>query len=168
MAIAFPFSAIVGQDEMKLAILIAAIDPRVGGRAGVWRSGHRQDRPRCVRWPRMLPPMKCGGRLPLPLRPGCCATGCLKTASARKLKGKGKTALKSHTRAGCRWSTCRWARPKTVWSVRSTWSGRWREGVKAFEPGLLARANRGFLYIDEVNLLEDHLVDLLIGRGRLG
>jgi magnesium chelatase subunit I len=35
-------------------------------------------------------------------------------------------------------------------------------GVKAFEPGLLARANRGFLYIDEVNLLEDHLVDLLI------
>jgi len=36
------------------------------------------------------------------------------------------------------------------------------QGVKAFEPGLLARANRGFLYIDEVNLLEDHLVDLLI------
>jgi magnesium chelatase subunit I len=36
------------------------------------------------------------------------------------------------------------------------------QGVKSFEPGLLARANRGFLYIDEVNLLEDHLVDLLI------
>ena len=35
-------------------------------------------------------------------------------------------------------------------------------GIKAFEPGLLALANRGFLYIDEVNLLEDHLVDLLI------
>jgi len=36
------------------------------------------------------------------------------------------------------------------------------QGIKAFEPGLLARANRGYLYIDEVNLLEDHLVDLLI------
>src|SRR4029077_16778975 len=37
-----------------------------------------------------------------------------------------------------------------------------KDGVKTFEPGLLARANRGFLYIDEVNLLEDHLVDLLL------
>lgn len=42
------------------------------------------------------------------------------------------------------------------------------EGVKAFEPGLLARANRGFLYIDEVNLLEDHLVDLLLDTAATG
>jgi magnesium chelatase subunit I len=42
------------------------------------------------------------------------------------------------------------------------------EGVKAFEPGLLARANRGFLYIDEVHLLEDHLVDLLLDAAASG
>ena len=43
-----------------------------------------------------------------------------------------------------------------------------RSGVKRFEPGLLARANRGFLYIDEVNLLEDHLVDLLLDVAATG
>jgi len=42
------------------------------------------------------------------------------------------------------------------------------EGVKAFEPGLLARANRGFLYIDEVNLLDDHLVDVLLDAAASG
>ena len=42
------------------------------------------------------------------------------------------------------------------------------EGVKAFEPGLLARANRGFLYIDEVNLLDDHLVDVLLDSAASG
>jgi magnesium chelatase subunit I len=42
------------------------------------------------------------------------------------------------------------------------------QGVKAFEPGLLARANRGYLYIDEVNLLEDHIVDLLLDVAQSG
>ena len=41
-------------------------------------------------------------------------------------------------------------------------------GVKAFEPGLLARANRGILYVDEVNLLDDHLVDVLLDSAASG
>ena len=42
------------------------------------------------------------------------------------------------------------------------------EGIKAFEPGLLARANRGILYVDEVNLLDDHLVDVLLDSAASG
>ena len=41
------------------------------------------------------------------------------------------------------------------------------EGIKAFEPGLLAKANRGLLYVDEVNLLDDHLVDVLLDSAAL-
>merc|ERR1712032_1560360 len=42
------------------------------------------------------------------------------------------------------------------------------EGIKAFEPGLLAKANRGILYVDEVNLLDDHLVDILLDSAASG
>ena len=42
------------------------------------------------------------------------------------------------------------------------------DGVKSFQPGLLAKANRGYLYIDEVNLLEDHIVDLLLDVSQSG
>jgi magnesium chelatase subunit I len=42
------------------------------------------------------------------------------------------------------------------------------EGIKAFEPGLLAKANRGLLYVDEVNLLDDHLVDILLDSAASG
>ncbi|MEO7709358.1 MAG: magnesium chelatase ATPase subunit I [Caldimonas sp.] len=150
----FPFSAIVGHDEMKLAILIAAIDPRIGG---VLVFGDRgTGKSTAVRaLAALLPPMRavvgCRYRCDPALPVGC------EECEARKLKG----ALKSHTVPVPVVDLPLGATEDRVVGALDL-ERALAQGVKAFEPGLLARANRGFLYIDEVNLLEDHLVDLLI------
>ena len=150
----FPFSAIVGQDEMKLAILIAAIDPRIGG---VLVFGDRgTGKSTAVRaLAALLPPMRAvvGCRY---LCDPALATGCAE-CEARK----GKAALKSHAVPVPVVDLPLGATEDRVVGALDL-ERALSAGVKAFEPGLLARANRGFLYIDEVNLLEDHLVDLLI------
>jgi magnesium chelatase subunit I len=150
----FPFSAIVGQDEMKLAILIAAIDPRIGG---VLVFGDRgTGKSTAVRaLAALLPPMRAvvGCRY---LCDPALASSCADCA-ARKTKG----ALKSHTVPVPVVDLPLGATEDRVVGALDL-ERALSDGVKAFEPGLLARANRGFLYIDEVNLLEDHLVDLLI------
>jgi magnesium chelatase subunit I len=132
----FPFSAIVGQDEMKQALLIAAVDPRIGG---VMVFGDRgTGKSTAVRaLAALLPPIPAAsagyqdgsprkGSVPVPF------VDLPLGATEDRVVG----ALDLERALGA--------------------------GVKAFEPGLLARANGGFLYIDEVNLLEDHIVDLLL------
>ncbi len=151
----FPFSAIVGQDDMKLAILIAAIDPRIGG---VLVFGDRgTGKSTAVRaLAALLPPMRavqqcryrCDPALPL---------GC-EECEARKKSGG---ALKSHLVPVPVVDLPLGATEDRVVGALDL-ERALAQGIKAFEPGLLARANRGFLYVDEVNLLEDHLVDLLI------
>ena len=154
----FPFSAIVGQDEMKLAILIAAIDPRIGG---VLVFGDRgTGKSTAVRaLAALLPPMRavvgCRYRCDPALAFGC------EECEARKRAGKAGAALKSHAVAVPVVDLPLGATEDRVVGALDL-ERALAQGVKAFEPGLLARANRGFLYIDEVNLLEDHLVDLLI------
>lgn len=149
----FPFAAIVGQEDMKLALLVASVDPGIGG---VLVFGDRgTGKSTTVRaLADLLPPMK--------VRQGC-RYACDPATPARWC-------------AACR------ATPKPAKAVTAPvqvvdlplgatedrvvgaldLERALTQGVKAFEPGLLARANRGFLYIDEVNLLEDHLVDLLL------
>ena len=128
MAVPFPFSAIVGQDEMKRAILVAAVDPGVGG---VLVFGDRgTGKSTAVRaLAALLPKMRA-------------VVGCVYGCDPQAGLPLGATE----------------DRVVGALDLERALS----QGVKAFEPGLLARANRGFLYIDEVNLLEDHLVDLLI------
>ena len=153
-ALVFPFSAIVGQEEMKLAILIAATDPGVGG---VLVFGDRgTGKSTAVRaLAALLPPMRavvgCRYRCD-PAAPVLCSE-----CEARKRNGP----LKSEAAAVPVVDLPLGATEDRVVGALDL-ERALAQGVKAFEPGLLARANRGFLYIDEVNLLEDHLVDLLI------
>ncbi|MDO9707466.1 magnesium chelatase ATPase subunit I [Paracraurococcus lichenis] len=151
----FPFSAIVGQDEMKLAILVAAVDPGIGG---VLAFGDRgTGKSTTIRaLAALLPEIPVVEGCPYRCDPGDDRTLC-EDCRARKARGP---------------LTARMAPVPVVDLPLGATEDRvvgaldiqraLASGEKAFEPGLLARANRGFLYIDEANLLEDHLVDLLL------
>ena len=159
MSATFPFSAIVGQDEMKLAILIAAVDPSIGG---VLVFGDRgTGKSTAVRaLAALLPKM----RAVVGCRYGCepqAVSGQCEDCRTRRAKSPGQAALKSHLVPVPVVDLPLGATEDRVVGALDL-ERALAQGVKAFEPGLLARANRGFLYIDEVNLLEDHLVDLLI------
>jgi magnesium chelatase subunit I len=155
MAVPFPFSAIVAQDEMKLAILAVAVDPSIGG---VLVFGDRgTGKSTAVRaLAALLPPIKVATGCPYGCDPAASAGVCEQCAAAPAGKARaGKLVPVPVVDLPLGATEDRVVGALDLERALS-------QGVKAFEPGLLARANRGFLYIDEVNLLEDHLVDLLI------
>lgn len=151
----FPFSAIVGQTDMKRAMILTAIDPGIGG---VLVFGDRgTGKSTAVRaLAALLPPITA-------------VVGC---------------PVNAETHADCP----EWAKIETKKTAKRPTpvidlplgatedrvvgaldiERALTRGEKAFEPGLLARANRGYLYIDEVNLLEDHIVDLLLDVAQSG
>ncbi|MGK7861302.1 magnesium chelatase ATPase subunit I [Falsiroseomonas sp. E2-1-a4] len=148
----FPFDAIVGQDEMKLALLIAAVDASIGG---VLVFGDRgTGKSTAVRaLAALLPPMQAvaGCRFSCdPARPEGLCDAC-----------RDSTDLVVATVPVPVVDLPLGATEDRVAGALDI-ERALAQGEKAFEPGLLARAHRGFLYIDEVNLLEDHLVDLLL------
>lgn len=155
MRLSFPFSAIVGQDEMKHAILVAAVDPGVGG---VLVFGDRgTGKSTAVRaLAALLPKMRAMPNCPYGCDPEPGTPSCEQCAPL-KAEGRTKSVLKSVPVVDLPLGATE-DRVVGALDLERALS----QGIKAFEPGLLARANRGFLYIDEVNLLEDHLVDLLI------
>ncbi len=156
MALAFPFSAIVGQDEMKLAILVAAVDPTVGG---VLVFGDRgTGKSTAVRaLAALLPKMRAVAGCPYACDPDAVAGVCGVCSDGKAVSAVPKSRLVPVPVVDLPLGATE-DRVVGALDLERALS----HGVKAFEPGLLARANRGFLYVDEVNLLEDHLVDLLI------
>ncbi len=147
----YPFTAIVGQAAMKTALLVAAVDPRIGG---VLILGDRgTGKSTAVRaLAATLPPMSVVDGCPYACDPKAPAPAC----ACRSPGGIAAVDVPVPVID----------LPLGVTEDRVVGAldleRALTRGEKAFEPGLLARANRGFLYVDEVNLLEDHIVDLLL------
>lgn len=150
----FPFTAIVGQDEMKLALQIAAVDPSVGG---VLVFGDRgTGKSTAVRaLAALLPKISVTDNCPYHCDPKSSGKSCVEGCPVRKSASKAAKIPIPVVDLPLGATEDRVVGTLDLELALS-------RGEKAFEPGLLARAHRGFLYIDEVNLLEDHLVDLLL------
>jgi magnesium chelatase subunit I len=156
MGKAYPFSAIVGQEEMKLALLIAATDPSIGG---VMVFGDRgTGKSTAVRaLAALLPLMKAVKGCAYHCEPKAAAEPCQADCRGEKGRGAARTEMIATPVVDLPLGA---TEDRVVGALDLEHA--LTRGEKRFEPGLLARANRGFLYIDEVNLLEDHLVDLLL------
>jgi magnesium chelatase subunit I len=158
MPTTFPFSAIVAQERMKQALLIAAIDPSVGG---VLVFGDRgTGKSTAIRaLAALLPEIEVRAGCPCNCDPKSGRDACLDACRDRPETIARAPVPMVDLPLGA--TEDRIVGALDLERALTT-------GGKAFEPGLLARANRGFLYIDEVNLLEDHLVDLLLDAAASG
>ncbi len=148
----YPFAALVGQEEMTRALLLAAIDPGIGGVLVLGDRGTGKST--AVRaLAALLPPMRvvAGCRFGCdPATPGAFCDAC--RAQTRPVAATAPVPVIDLPLGATE------DRIAGALDIERALV----DGVRSFEPGLLARAHRGFLYIDEVNLLEDHLVDLLL------
>lgn len=151
----FPFTAIVGQEEMKLALLLNVIDPKIGG---VMIMGDRgTGKSTTIRaLADLLPEIDVVADDPFNSDPN--EPDEMGGDSQNRISVKKKVPMVDLPLGATEDRVC-----GTI-DIEKALS----EGVKAFEPGLLAKANRGILYVDEVNLLDDHLVDVLLDSAASG
>lgn len=164
MRAAFPFSAIVGQEQMKLALLIATVDPSVGGVLVLGDRGTGKST--VVRaLPALLPSMKAVDGCRYGCDPAANGARCDECRQRAEQSTRGKLPV-TDKRVPVIDLPLGATEDRVVGALDI--EKALRNGEKAFEPGLLARAHRGFLYVDEVNLLEDHLVDLLLDVAQTG
>ncbi|PLX79306.1 MAG: magnesium chelatase [Desulfuromonas sp.] len=152
----YPFSAILGQDDMKTALLLCAVDPAIGG--VLIRGDKGTGKTTAVRGlTSLLPDLSvvegCPYNCP-PDQPDVMHDGCRqKFERGEELKTTRRpTPLVDLPLAA--------SEDRVVGTLNL--ESALRDGERRFEPGLLATANRGILYVDEVNLLGDHLIDLLL------
>ena len=153
----FPFSAIVGQERMKLALILNAINPAIGGvlirgEKGTAKSTAARS------LAALLPEIEVNTGCPYSCEPDGPFSGCDFCASEQRRAVERQVRLVELPVSA------------TEEAVVGTLDieAAIREGSRRFEPGLLASAHRGILYIDEVNLLNDHVVDVLLDSAAMG
>jgi len=158
----FPFSAIVGQEEMKLALQLNVIDPKIGG---VMIMGDRgTGKSTTIRAiADLLPEIEVVKDDSFNSHPTDLD---LMGNEVKKAISNGETLELSNIKIPMIDLPLGATEDRVCGTIDI--EKALTEGIKAFEPGLLAKANRGLLYVDEVNLLDDHLVDILLDSAASG
>jgi|TARA_B110000902_G_scaffold62871_1_gene74486 magnesium chelatase subunit I len=158
----FPFTAIIGQEQMKLALILNVIDPRIGG---VMIMGDRgTGKSTTIRAVAdLLPAIQVAADDPFNSSITDFELMSEKVKTAVENNEEVKVAFKKVPMVDLPLGATEDRVCGTIDIEKAL-----TEGIKAFEPGLLAKANRGILYVDEVNLLDDHLVDILLDSAASG
>jgi len=158
----YPFSAITGQEEMKLALVLNAIEPRIGGVLVRGEKGTAKSTAvRALR--RLLPGIKVVSGCPCLCDPDSPLHACPQCAV--KI-GAGNRPESRYIRVPLVTLPLNATEDMVTGSLDIEFA--MRKGQRRFQPGLLARVNRGILYMDEVNLLDDHIVDIIIDAASSG
>jgi magnesium chelatase subunit D len=154
----FPFSAVVAMDDMRLALILNAVSPAIGGVLVRGEKGTAKST--AVRaLTAVLPPVDVVAGCRFSCSPSSPDPGCPDGPHTDAATSERRTARLVELPVGA-------TEDRLTGSLDL---GRaLTEGVTSFQPGLLAAAHRGVLYVDEVNLLHDHLVDLLLDAAALG
>jgi len=158
----FPFTAIIGQEEMKLSLILNVIDPRIGG---VMIMGDRgTGKSTTIRAVAdLLPAIQIVADDPFNSSIDDFELMSETVKKALENNEELKVAYKKVPMVDLPLGATEDRVCGTIDIEKAL-----TEGVKAFEPGLLAKANRGILYVDEVNLLDDHLIDILLDSAASG
>jgi Mg-chelatase subunit ChlI len=157
----FPFTAIVGQERMKRALVLNAVSPQIGG---VLIRGERGTAKSTAAraLAALLPDMQVVADCRFSCNPGRPNVWC-DDCRARHTEGHLPTAVRQTPFVDLPVSATEDRVVGTLDIEKAI-----QRGEKHFEPGVLAAANRGVLYVDEVNLLDDHVVDLLLDSAAMG
>ena len=158
----FPFTAVIGQEEMKLALLLNVIDPRIGG---VMIMGDRgTGKSTTIRaLADLLPEIDVISGDPYN---SSTTDPDLQSDEVRLRLEKGEELILEKRQVPMVDLPLGATEDRLCGTIDI--EKALSEGIRAFDPGLLAKANRGLLYVDEVNLLDDHLVDVLLDSAASG